>query len=72
MYAKANGISSVSDYSAPTFEKIKANPKMNGIHSEQKVEHLRYIADALLEAQEKYNVKFSTLYPNWDKESDIL
>ena len=56
MYAKANGISSVSDYTAPTFEKIKANPKMNGIHNEQKVEHLRYIADALLEAQEKYNV----------------
>ncbi len=22
--------------------------------------------------EEKYNVKFSTLYPNWDKESDIL
>ena len=56
MYAKANG-ASVSDYKAPTLEKIKSTPKVAGnITNEQKVEHLKYIADALLEAQKKYNV----------------
>lgn len=61
IFVKANSSNgnkmNLDNYDAPTLETIKNTPKStNGISNENKLNHLKYIADALLEAQEKYNV----------------